>query len=82
MNKILIAFASGLMLGVLFAPSKGKKTRKKLANMGIKLKGGYNHLTDKLSCKIDSIRHSVDEMSENAVESIDSRQFKMESRNV
>jgi gas vesicle protein len=32
MNKVLIAFLAGATLGILFAPDKGSKTRKKLSD--------------------------------------------------
>ena len=34
MNKIIIAFASGVVVGLLFAPAKGSKTRKRIVNKG------------------------------------------------
>jgi gas vesicle protein len=82
MNKILIAFTSGIVLGILFAPAKGKKTRKKIANLGNDCKNGWNTLTDKLAGKIDTVRDGVDNMAYTAVEKIEDLQFDTPERTI
>jgi gas vesicle protein len=51
---ILGGVAAGALLGVLFAPSKGKKTRRKILNKG-------KHYTDDLKNKFDDLLTSVSE---------------------
>lgn len=82
MNKIIIAFASGIVLGLLFAPAKGADTRKKIANLGNDCKDGWNRLTDKIAGKIDDIKDGVDDMAYNAVEKIESVQFDTPERTI
>lgn len=75
MNKLLIAFTSGLILGILYAPAKGEKTRIKIAGMGNNIKESWNDITDRIACKIDSVREGVDELADRAVEKVESTQF-------
>ncbi len=75
MNKIIIAFASGLILGILYAPSKGRNTRDKIANLGNDLKEGWNGITDRVADKIDSLREGVDNLADRAVEKVEGVQF-------
>jgi gas vesicle protein len=82
MNKIFIAFASGLVLGLLFAPAKGKDTRKKIANLGNDCKDSWNNFTDKIAGKIDNVRTSVDDLADTAVEKIEAVQFDTERRTI
>lgn len=62
MNKLLIAFTSGLILGILYAPSKGRKTRNKIAEMGTSLMDGWNTISETIVGKIDNMRDGIDEM--------------------
>ena len=75
MNKLMIGFISGAILGILYAPAKGSKTRAKLSNAGNELKEGWNNITDRLACKIDNIRESVDNVANAAVAKVESTQF-------
>jgi gas vesicle protein len=75
MNKILIAFTSGIVVGILFAPAKGRRTREKISNIGAELKEGWNCVTDKVADKIDGIRERFDTMSDKVVEKVESTQF-------
>ena len=79
MNKIFVAFTSGIVLGLLFAPAKGSDTRKKIANLGDNCKEGWNSLMDKAVDKIDNVKNKVDDMAYGAVDKIESMQF--ESKN-
>ena len=38
---VLAGVAAGALLGILFAPEKGSKTRKKLSKKGRKICGGF-----------------------------------------
>ncbi|HTB51819.1 MAG TPA: YtxH domain-containing protein [Ferruginibacter sp.] len=49
---LLIGAAAGAALGVLFAPHKGSKTRRKIAGAGADLK---ESLTEKINDFVDSI---------------------------
>jgi gas vesicle protein len=82
MNKIIIAFTSGIILGMLYAPSKGKNTRNKIANLGTDLKEGWNNITDSVADRIDSIRVGVDEMADSAVEKVEGVQFDIPNRTI
>ena len=75
MNKVLIAFTSGLIIGLLVAPEKGKKTREKISNIGTSLKENWNSLTDKIAGGIDRMKESVDSVADRAVERVESTQF-------
>jgi gas vesicle protein len=75
MNKIIVAFSSGLILGLLFAPAKGKNTRKKIANLGNSCKQGWNNVTDRIAGKIERVKDKVDDMAYSAVEKIEGIQF-------
>jgi gas vesicle protein len=61
MNKILIGFTAGLLVGLLFAPAKGSETRATISRRGRDLKNQFNDLVDTMSEKIDSLMGQVDE---------------------
>jgi gas vesicle protein len=75
MNKILIAFTAGVVVGILYAPAKGKNTRNKIANIGNDLKQGWNDITNTIADKIDSARERFDSMADKAVDKIEGAQF-------
>ena len=75
MNKIIVAFTSGILLGLLFAPAKGKQTREKIAKLGDNCKEGWNQLMNKAVDKIDSVKDKVDEVAHQAVDKIEGMQF-------
>jgi len=75
MNKVLIAFTSGLIIGLLVAPEKGKKTREKISNIGTSLKENWNSITDRIAGGIDRMKESVDNVADRAVEKVESTQF-------
>ena len=62
MNKLLIAFTSGLILGILYAPAKGKKTRNRISEMGNNFMDGWNTISETIVGKIDSMKKGSDEM--------------------
>ena len=61
MNKILIGFTAGLLVGLLFAPAKGSETRATISRRGRDLKNQFNDLVDAISEKLDSLRGEVEE---------------------
>lgn len=75
MNKVLIAFTSGLIVGLLYAPKRGAETRANLANLGNNLKENWNDVTDRIAGKIDNVRERVDSFADSAVEKVESTQF-------
>lgn len=64
-NKVILGvvggLAAGAILGILFAPSSGKKTRKKIADKSKELKDNAKADFDKLIQKIDEKYQSVAE---------------------
>ncbi len=75
MNKVIIAFTSGLILGLLYAPQEGRRTREKIANLGNDLKENWNNITDRIAGKIDELKEGVDNIADRAVEKVESTQF-------
>ena len=61
MNKILIGFTAGLLVGLIFAPAKGSETRETISRRGRDLKNQFNDLVDAISDKIDSLTGQVEE---------------------
>jgi gas vesicle protein len=68
MSKLLVGFAAGLLVGVLFAPDKGTETRDRLARRGKELKDKFNDLVDSVSSKFDSVKDEADQFAERAKE--------------
>jgi gas vesicle protein len=61
MNKILIGFTAGLLVGLLFAPAKGTETRATISRRGRDLKNQFNDLVDAIGDKLDSLTGEVEE---------------------
>jgi gas vesicle protein len=61
MNKILVGFTAGLLVGLLFAPAKGSETRETISNRGRDLKNKFNDLVDAVTDKFDSMRDDVED---------------------
>ena len=59
MNKLLIGFTTGLIVGLLFAPAKGSETRETISNRGRELKNKFNDLVDSVTDKFDSMQDDV-----------------------
>ena len=67
-RNLLIGMGVGAVLGILFAPHKGSKTRKKIAKRGTDLKEGWENLKESVVNKIeksnDSLNDFIDESRE------------------
>lgn len=75
MNKVLIAFTSGLILGLLYAPQAGKTTRNRISNLGNDMKDKWNSLTDRIAERIDCAKEGIDSVADSAIEKVESTQF-------
>lgn len=64
MNKLLIGFSAGLLVGILFAPAKGTETRETIARRGRELKDQFNDLVDSISDKFDSMAEKAGDLAE------------------
>jgi gas vesicle protein len=54
-SKLLLGFATGLLVGMLFAPDKGSETRRKISEKGNDLKTKFNDFIDSLGNKADEM---------------------------
>jgi gas vesicle protein len=69
-KKLMIGMAVGAALGVLFAPAKGSKTRRRLARKGNKIRESWCEFKDTIAGTIENIRGEVDELADKAEENI------------
>lgn len=69
-KKLMIGMAVGAALGILFAPAKGSKTRRRLARKGNKIRESWCEFKDTLAGTIENIRGEVDELADKAEENI------------
>lgn len=64
LSGVLAGVAIGATLGILFAPKKGSKTRKQIADNGKKcvddVKAKHNNIVDEAVGKLDSLKQSAD----------------------
>lgn len=61
MNKLLIGFSAGLIVGLLFAPAKGSETRESISSRGRDLKNKFNDLVDAVTDKFDAMKDDVED---------------------
>jgi gas vesicle protein len=78
MKGIVFGAAAGAILGILFAPESGEKTRKRIKSESVKLKyKGLEALEDakdkiqEAECKLDELRKEAEPMIENAIEDVE-----------
>ena len=64
MNKLLVGFTAGLIVGLLFAPAKGSETRESISNRGRDLKNKFNDLVDSITDKFDSLNDETEHLRE------------------
>ena len=77
---MLISFTAGAILGILYAPAKGAKTRQKLADVGTDIKDGWNSILDRVANRIDHTRENMDHLADRAIEKVESVQFSVDDR--
>ncbi len=64
---IVLAVAVGALLGVLFAPQSGKKTRKKIKKQTRRFQLELEAQTEKNYDRLNNWKNSVEELTEDAV---------------
>ncbi len=66
---VLAGAATGALAGILFAPAKGSKTRKKITRKGEDyldaVKEAFNDLLDTITEKFEKVKEDVSEYAEN-----------------
>lgn len=72
MNKVLIGFTTGLLVGLLFAPAKGSETRETISRKGRELKNKFNDLVDSITEKFDSIKEDVEDIAQESRQQVKS----------
>ena len=70
MNKLLLGFMAGAVLGILYAPARGSKTRRKLSTAGGSIRDGWNNLTDTVAAAIDNTSDKAEYYASETVEEI------------
>lgn len=79
-KKMLISFTAGAVLGMLYAPARGSKTRRKLGDMGNDIRQGWNNIADGISGTVDNFREGVDHTADSIIEKVDSTQFQVNDK--
>jgi len=68
MNKVLVGFAAGLLVGILFAPDNGSATRSRIARRGRELKDKFDDLVDSVASKFEDLEDESAAFAEKAKE--------------
>ncbi len=71
LTKMMIGFTAGAILGILYAPAKGSKTRTRLSYAGGNIRDGWNSLTDGIAAALDSDADNIEEYAEVMVSEIE-----------
>lgn len=70
----MAGLAAGAILGILYAPDKGSKTRQKIADKGHDLADGvkskYREFTEAIADKFQGAKDGVHELAENGKQSM------------
>ena len=69
-RNLLIGVGVGAVLGILFAPHKGSKTRKKIRQRGRELHDGWNNLKDTVDNTFTKTSDAVDDIMDESIETI------------
>lgn len=72
-KKMLISFTAGAILGMLYAPAKGVKTRRRLKSIGSDIKQGWNNIADSITDRIDNV-------ADNAIDRIEITEFEVNDK--
>ncbi len=64
MNKLLIGFSAGLLVGILFAPAKGSETRDSISRKGRDLKDKFDDLVDSITDQFHSLKDDAEDLAE------------------
>ena len=67
-RNLLVGIGVGAVLGILFAPHKGSKTRKKIAKRGAELKEGWDNLKETVTNKIEKSGNTVNDFMDESKE--------------
>ena len=59
-RNLLIGVTVGAVLGILFAPHKGSKTRRRLREHGDELREGWNNLKENLTNTFSKSNENID----------------------
>ena len=66
MNKILVGFTAGLLVGILFAPARGSETRRSIARKGNELKDQFNDFVDSISDRFETVAEEAEDFADTA----------------
>jgi len=74
---VLVGAAAGAVLGILFAPAKGCKTRKKIAEKGQvyaeELSNKMNDFVEEITQKVDTIVKKAKDSAEKEAEKVNAK---------
>ena len=67
-RSLLIGLGAGVILGILYAPYKGSKTRRKISRTGSELRDGWNNLKNKVRNKLGTATEAMEEYPEQNID--------------